>query len=275
MSINKFFFNFLAFFLFFTVTIQAQQAFVSGTIRDSLNGEILVGAVVRIASGGGAVTDLNGFYTLPVPAGTVKLRFNYSGYYADSVVLSTEVGKTIRYDLRMVGSSKQLSIVVVSSSRYAQNIFEVPVSIEVIRPKLIENKCTANLETVMDQVPGVSMTDGQANIRGGSGYSYGAGSRVLMVVDDMPLLSGDAGDIKWNYLPIENVSQVEVMKGASSTLFGSSALNGVIHFRTAYPTDKPVTTITMFSGFYDAPQRKELKWWPNANPTFSGVNFSC
>ncbi len=274
MSINKFFFNFLTFFLFFTVTIQAQQAFVSGTIRDSLNGEILVGAVVRIASGGGAVTDLNGFYTLPVPAGTVKLRFNYSGYYADSVVLSTEVGKTIRYDLRMVGSSKQLSIVVVSSSRYAQNIFEVPVSIEVIRPKLIENKCTANLETVMDQVPGVSMTDGQANIRGGSGYSYGAGSRVLMVVDDMPLLSGDAGDIKWNYLPIENVSQVEVMKGASSTLFGSSALNGVIHFRTAYPTDKPVTTITMFSGFYDAPQRKELKWWPNANPTFSGVNFS-
>ena len=43
----------------------------------------------------------------------------------------------------------------------------------------------------MEQIPGVNITDGQANIRGGSGWSYGAGSRVLVMVDDMPLISGD------------------------------------------------------------------------------------
>ena len=130
------------------------------------------------------------------------------------------------------------------------------------------------MQDIMDQVPGVTMTDGQANIRGGSGYSYGAGSRVMLVVDDMPMLSGDASDVKWDYLPIENVSQVEVMKGASSTLFGSSAMNGVIHFRTAFPGDVPTTSITMFSGVYGDPRRPELKWWHNSNPTFGGINFS-
>jgi outer membrane cobalamin receptor len=272
MSLNKFLCAFLCIFFCTLHSLSAQQAFVNGSVHDSATGDALIGVVVRYP-GGGAVTDITGNYNITVPAGTVKLKFNYSGYRTDSIMITAESGKTIRYDLRMVSVSEQLDIVVISAGKYEQNIGEVPVSMEVLKPKLIENKCTANMETIMDQVPGVTMTDGQANIRGGSGYSFGAGSRVLMVVDDMPMLSGDANDVKWNYLPVENVSQVEVMKGASSTLFGSSALNGVIHFRTAYPTDKPVTTFTMFSGVYDEPRREELIWWHNANPTFSGINF--
>ncbi|CAN5916660.1 hypothetical protein BH11BAC7_BH11BAC7_27550 [soil metagenome] len=241
-------------------------------MHDSATGEALVGVVVRYP-GGGAVTDITGNFNLVLMPGTIQLRFDYSGYRLDSVIINAVAGQTKRVDIVLVSESKQLDIVVVSAGKYEQDIGEVPVSIEVLRPKLIENKCTANMETIMDQVPGVTMTDGQANIRGGSGYSFGAGSRVLMVVDDMPMLSGDANDVKWNYLPVENVSQVEVMKGASSTLFGSSALNGVIHFRTAYPTSKPVTTLTMYSGIYDNPHRAELIWWRNGNPTFNGVNF--
>ena len=61
----------------------------------------------------------------------------------------------------------------------------------------------------MEQVPGVTIIDGQANIRGGSGFSYGAGSRVLLLVDDLPMLAADAGDIKWSFLPVENLEQVE------------------------------------------------------------------
>ena len=76
--------------------------------------------------------------------------------------------------------------------------------------------------------------DGQANIRGGSGWSYGAGTRVLVMVDDMPLISGDAGQVQWNLIATENVNQVEIIKGASSALYGSSALNGIINIRTDY-----------------------------------------
>ena len=88
------------------------------------------------------------------------------------------------------------------------------------------------------------------SIRGGSGWSYGAGSRVLVMVDGMPMLAGDANDIKWSAIPLENISQIEILKGASSVLYGSSALNGVINIRTQYPKDKPVTKINVSNGFY-------------------------
>jgi outer membrane cobalamin receptor len=262
-------------FIFFLIApaYVCAQSYVKGVVLDSATNEALIGVVVQSSTGSGAVTDVSGNYVLKA-SGQQTITFRYVGYFEKSYQVTVPEGGTLKLDAYLVNSSKQMSLVVISAGRYEQNIGEVPVSIEVIKPRLIENKNTTNLNTIIDQVPGVNVTDDQANIRGGSGYSFGAGSRVLMVVDDMPMLSADAGDIKWNYLPIENVSQVEVLKGASSSLFGSSALNGVIHFRTAYPTDKPQTSITMYSGIYDEPRRQELKWWPTKNPTSNGINFS-
>jgi iron complex outermembrane receptor protein len=117
------------------------------------------------------------------------------------------------------------------------------------------------------------VNDGQASIRGGSGFSYGAGSRVLMLVDEMPMISADASDIKWNYLPIENLEQVEVVKGASSVLYGSGALNGVVNLRTAFARSEPRTQATLFYGSYDAP-RNVYKWWSGSSQTQRGFNFS-
>ena len=55
----------------------------------------------------------------------------------------------------------------------------------------------------------------------------------------MPLLSGYAGDTQWNAIPIEQAAQVEIMKGASSVLYGSGALNGVIAITEKQPVSKP------------------------------------
>ena len=54
----------------------------------------------------------------------------------------------------------------VSAGKFEQKIEEITVSMEVIKPSLIENKNTTDIQTAMDQVPGVNITDGQANIRG-------------------------------------------------------------------------------------------------------------
>ena len=72
---------------------------------------------------------------------------------------------------------------------------------EVIKPSLIENKNTTDIQTAMDQIPGVNITDGQANIRGGSGWSYGAGTRVLVLVDDLPAINSTTGAIQWELIP--------------------------------------------------------------------------
>ena len=61
-------------------------------------------------------------------------------------------------------------------------------------------------------------------------------------------------------MPVENINQVEVIKGASSVLYGSSALNGVIHLRNRFPGNEPETEVTLFSGLYMKPKRSEMVW---------------
>jgi len=72
---------------------------------------------------------------------------------------------------------------------------------------------------------------------------------------------------------VENLSQVEVVKGASSVLFGSSALNGVINLRTRFPGNEPTTEVTLFGGAFMNPVRRELIWW-DRQPLFTGGSFS-
>ena len=122
-------------------------------------------------------------------------------------------------------------------------------------------------------MPGVNITDGQANIRGGSGWSYGAGTRVQVLVDDMPLISGDAGQAQWSLISTENINQVEIIKGAASALYGSSALNGVINIRTAYPTNNPETKINFHNGKYANANRKSLNWWGSNKRKVYGMDF--
>ena len=155
----------------------------------------------------------------------------------------TKNKKTKKQDNKKKETAKELGLIVVSAGKFEQRIEDVTVSMNVIKPKLIEEKNTTTMEDIIDQSPSVNIIDGQANIRGGSGWSYGAGSRVAVLVDDLPMLTADAGDVKWSFLPVENVEQIEVLKGASSVLFGSSAMNGIINVRTAYPKDTPQTRI--------------------------------
>ena len=121
--------------------------------------------------------------------------------------------------------------------------------------------------------PGIEVMDGQASVRGGSGFSYGAGSRVLALIDGLPMVSADAGNIKWQFLPLENLSQVEIIKGASSVLYGSSALNGIINFRTADATNIPVTQFYAETGIFGKARNRNWVWWDTPR-VFSNVSFS-
>jgi iron complex outermembrane receptor protein len=250
----------------------SQKAYIRGSINDVSSRETIVGASVIIDDSTGTVSDISGNYFFATTAGKHKLMFRNVGYMQDVRQIELKEGDTLTVKVDLKTDSKQLDIVVVSAGKFEQNLNEVTVSMEVLKPQLIENKSIQSIENAVDQVPGVNVIDGQANIRGGSGFSYGAGSRVLLMVDEMPMLSADAGDVKWTFLPIENCEQIEVIKGASSALFGSSALNGVINFRTGYAKEKPETKINMYGGFYDKPKRKELAWWQTSTHVYQGVN---
>lgn len=253
-------------------TVFAQSATVKGKVTDKRSGEELIGANVILDNGKGAAVDVTGSYSIQTEPGTYVITFKFVGYeeHQEKITLAADQVKEINIAL---SEGNQLEDVVVSASKFEQKIGEVAISMNVIKPALIDNKAIMTPEQIVDQCPGVQINENQVSIRGGSGFSYGSGSRVLLMVDDLPMLSADAGDIKWNSLPIENVEQMEVMKGASSVLYGSSALNGVINIRSAFPRTKPMTKINISNGFYMNPSGTQKGTKPVYNDAGDLVGF--
>jgi outer membrane receptor protein involved in Fe transport len=243
------------FIMLLSVSGMAQQGILSGTVADSKTKELLIGVNVILSESmnKGTVTDADGKYELKLEPGTHNVIYRYVGYTEFTYQVVINSGQTTKLDVAMVASVNELDVFVVSAGRFEQRLEDLTVSMEVIKPYLIENRNNTNISQTLQQVPGVIIIDQEPQIRGGSGYSFGAGSRVQVLLDDIPILSGDIGRASWGYLPTENVEQIEVIKGASSVLYGSSALSGVINLRTAYPRDEPKTKISVFTGLYSAP----------------------
>ncbi|HFC01346.1 MAG TPA: TonB-dependent receptor, partial [Phaeodactylibacter sp.] len=239
----------------------SQNATLKGVIMDANEKEPLISATVVATPDLGTVTDFDGNYELVLPAGFYKIQFSYVGYKTIIQEISLVAGETKTLNMELGVETNLLQTATVTSGKYEKPLAETTISLEVIRPRLIESTNTTSVDELLGKIPGVTMVDDQPNIRGGSGWSYGAGSRVLLLMDDIPVLQADAGLAQWDDLPVENIAQIEVVKGAASALYGSSALNGIINVRTAYATSKPVTKFSTFYTLFDDPKDISKIWW--------------
>ncbi|MBK7408152.1 MAG: TonB-dependent receptor [Saprospirales bacterium] len=260
-------------FLFFSLSLFSQKGTIEGTIIDEANDEPLYSVTIRVGSVG-TITDFEGQYSLSLQPGTYDLEFTYVGYATQTIEVVVEAGKTQTLDVKLTEAATMLKTATVTSGKFEKSLGEVTVSLEVIRPQMIESVNTVSVDQVLEKVPGVNIIDGQANIRGGSGFSYGAGSRVLLLVDDIPMLQADAGFPNWNDLPVENIEQIEVVKGAASALYGSSALNGIINIRTSFAKSQPEFKAALFHSIYGAPKDPAKKWWGNNTPYATGGSMT-
>lgn len=266
----KFVFLLITFFCF--TAAYSQTAKIAGKITDN-DQEPIIGATIIYKKDLtlGAVTDENGNYLLEVPIGKAIVVFRATGMTTDTIQIELAEGDLKKLDFQMFPFQTKLEGVEIKVGKFDRPIEEQTVSLEIIRPEIIENKNTRSIETALDQTPGLNILDGEPQIRGGSGFTFGVGSKVAVIVDDMPMLSGDAGRPEWGFIPVENIHQIEVIKGASSVLSGSSALSGAIHIRSAYPKSKPLTKVNLYSGFYSKPSIEGATWWKDA-PMIAGAN---
>lgn len=241
---------------------------ITGSVIDANSKEPIIGAKLIGSNNSKALSSVDGTFKLA----NTENAFPYTivvtmiGYKADTIT----VNSTEPIVIKLAEPVQKIETVVVTAGRRSQDLEDVAISMEIIRPELIDNKGITDLEQAVNQSPGVFAMDGQVSIRGGSGFSYGAGSRVMLLWNGMPLLSGEAGDTKWNSVPMECASQIEVLKGASSVLYGSGALNGIISLTEREPGLKAEVRAKYQIGIYDNPQRASLKWW-SKNPIFQQI----
>ncbi|MES2760794.1 MAG: TonB-dependent receptor [Bacteroidota bacterium] len=258
---------------------QTGTGVLKGNIIDKDSKEPIIGATIQLLNdlSKGTASDIDGNYVLVLDTGHYKILCSYISLQSDTFSVNIQENIISQKNIQLKSNAKMLETVVVSSGKFEQKLEELTVSMEVLKPGLIQNKNTTSIETALEQVPGLTIIDNDPQIRGGSGFTFGVGSRVAIVVDGVPLLSGDAGRPEWSYIPVENIEQIEIIKGASSVLYGSSALNGVINIRSAYPRSKPKTSINYSAGQYSIPQEPAENWYRtrgnNSFPGFSNLNL--
>ncbi|MBR9922838.1 MAG: TonB-dependent receptor [Bacteroidetes bacterium] len=251
----------------------SQNAEVFGVITDADTGEGLLTASVR-SGATGIVADFEGNYSIKLAPGKHSISFSYLGYNTEVRAVELTAGQKLELNISLSETATMLNTATVTSGKYEKPLSEVTVSLEVIQPDLLERNNSVSVDKVLEKVPGVNIIDGQANIRGGSGFSYGAGSRVLLLIDDIPILQADAGFPQWDDVPVESIGQIEVLKGAASALYGSSALNGIINVRTAYAKSEREGKVAIFHTNYFSPADAEKKWWKERTPYEMGYSFS-
>ncbi len=243
---------------------------LAGVIMDAFTREPLIGVtILNTEDGSGTVTDFDGYYELNVPSTPVHLKFSYVGYQTEEKVLKTIPAK---FDLLMQADNEVLDEVVVTAGRFEQRMTDVTVSIELLKPQAIRTQAPTDLSATLQTLPGVEIIDKQPSIRGGGGWTYSVGSRCQVLMDGMTILNPKTGEINWNNVPLENIAQVEVIKGASSVLYGSSALNGVINVRTQRPGLEPETKVSGYVGVYD--NYKNYAYTGARQPLYYGAEAS-
>ena len=264
--------------LSFSYVSLSQKATITGTVKDAGTGELLQGATVLQPPTNGSSTDISGSYKLEVEPGEVTIVISYIGMKPDTVHLNLKPGQSKNRDITLGGNDNELQTIVVTENKVGEKIQKVTQSIDVIKPRMLETNNITNMTAAVTKLPGVTVLDGQMSVRGGSGYAYGAGSRVTLVVDEIPLMTADRQDIKWPFIPIENAEQMELVKGAASVQYGSSALNGVLNVTTAYARDTPITKLTFYYEGIGKPPVDSFRWWKRdgkffQNPNNIGMSF--
>ncbi|MEO8398425.1 MAG: TonB-dependent receptor, partial [Ignavibacteriaceae bacterium] len=255
--------NFLIIFLIiFCGEIFSQTFSIKGIVIDAETGNPIIGVNVIIENTNSvAATDNNGYYEIEdLNHGKYNLIFSSVGYGKKKVNNLEIKNRSVIINVSLNPSPFEYGTVVKSASKYQQQISDLPIKAEIIPAENFSSKNFTNLEDALRYVPGVNMTDDQISIRGSSGYSRGAGSRVMLTLDGIPFSTGDTGETIWEVIPTAVIGDVEIIKGAASSLYGSSAIGGVINVNSKDFSDNPQTYFKSDYGIYDKPSYKEWDW---------------
>jgi iron complex outermembrane receptor protein len=219
------------------VSLSAQQLSVSGVVKDAVNGEPLFGVnILEKGTSNGTITNLDGEFTLSVPANAV-LIFRYVGYQALEVPVAgkTRLNISLTEDAVAIGE-----VLVIGYGTVKKN--DATGSVTAIKPDAMNKGMTTNAQDMLaGKIAGVNVVSAGgapgagATIRIRGGSSLSASNDPLIVIDGLAM---DNNGIKGvaNFLSTINPNDIEsftVLKDASATaIYGSRASNGVIIINT-------------------------------------------
>ena len=241
---------------------QQRTGNLTGKVIDAETKQPILGVNVIIENTFlGSATDANGKFIIKnIPPGKYILKLSAIGYETQTMEIIISPSQEINILIEMKPTTYTIEPVVVTATKREQTLSEIPISTNVVESNLISTRNNLQIDDILRYVPGVNMIQYQINIRGSSGYSRGTGTRVLILFDGMPFLTGDAGEIIWEAIPVWQIDRIEIVKGAGSALYGSNAIGGVINVITKETSQRKNFRFRTYFGMYDKPYYTQWRW---------------
>jgi outer membrane receptor protein involved in Fe transport len=220
---------------------------ITGTVRDSAGG-VIAGALVIARSPTRAeqqtVTGVDGTYTLSATPDASTLIVRAGGFAEQQQSLSNGA-TSIDVVLTPAGL---LETVVVTATRSEERLGNVPASVNVLTHEDIQASPAVMADDVLRAVPTFSLFRrtsslvAQPTTQGVSlrGLGPSGQSRTLVLLDGVPFNDPFGGWVYWTRVPLLSTDRIEITDDPTSSLYGSSAMGGVINIVTAKPTKQTI-----------------------------------
>ncbi len=227
---------------------------LSGRVVDAESNAVLEGALVEELDRNGepvrsVLADADGNFSLPdAPHAGHRLRVSRVGYRA-IVHGVAELPLTMVFGL--TPSMLEGEEIVVSASRYAENILSAPISIAKVDGAEIQRATIgASYTSALDGVKGIDYTqvglfDERFNARG---YNEAFNTRMLVLTDGRLSRTGGGHPLYGPTLPKDDLRDIEVIVGPGSALYGPDAINGVVSVRSKGPRESGGTSVVVSGG---------------------------
>jgi outer membrane receptor protein involved in Fe transport len=243
--------------LLLAVPVHAQTGSVSGTVVDETGG-LVPGATVVLVGAGGRQTTISG------ARGEYSFGNLAPGTY-DIIVSLVGFGQATRTGVVVASSAVQVppieiavarlgETVVVSAARVETALVDAPATMSVLGPQVLTTSPAQNYGDLLRTVPGTNVV--QLSVRDVNVTSRQATSTLtnsqLVLLDGRSIYLDFFGIVLWDFLPnnMNDVKQIEVIRGPASAVWGANALTGVVNIITKPPREAPGVDVSFSGGFF-------------------------
>jgi outer membrane receptor for ferrienterochelin and colicins len=220
---------------------------LSGKVLEKDATTAVIGATIYVnALKKGTVTDVDGNFTLKLPAGNHELKISSIGFSTQIKKIALDSDLTL--DFTMTPDVQNIEEVVVSGTMKEMTKMASPVPVDIISPKFLFKNPTPSIFEALQNVNGVRpqincnvCSTGDIHINGLEG------PYTMVLIDGMPIVSSLSTVYGLSGIPNSLIERVEVVKGAASTLYGSEALGGLINIITKNAKKAPILSFDSFA----------------------------
>lgn len=234
----------IAALILITTTPALGQYTYRAVIKDMDTGEPLPGAdaVIRGTTIGTSADKNGNIYLKNIPGGRQTLVFSFIGYRPEQRTLLFPA-EQVQPDTVLLKSGESIEPVVVHSFRTNNRIENIPTRVEVLGLEEVKEETNinpGNISKLLGETSGIRVQQTSA-VSGNVSFRIQGlpGKYTQMLQDGFPLYSGFSSGLSLLQIPPLNLQQVEVVRGSASTLYGGSAIAGIVNLITKQPVARP------------------------------------